>query len=178
MSDDESIMMDAIYDQMIDEQRARKLADDKEQVEAAIIELDPMAESKGLLTYPADTYGETFNAAAMALIDAVQHKTGKEQRNRCKGGTNSGQSRTEAAAERLQRRQEVADGLFESGQYAFKKDAAREVLRREIAYRRSDRDVYGMEKTPDSISDEEEERILDSKGGYLARQLKGPTKQP
>jgi hypothetical protein len=93
MSDDESIMMDANYDQMIDEQRARKLADDKEQVEAAIIELDPMAESKGLLTYPADTYGETLNAAAMALVDSVQHKMCKEQITRRKAGINSGLSR-------------------------------------------------------------------------------------
>ena len=177
MSDDESIMMDANYDQMIDEQRARKLADDKEQVEAAIIELDPMAEAKGLLTYPADTYGETLNAAAMALVDSVQHKMCKELRTRRKAGINSGLSRKETADEKLEKRQEAADPLFESHQYAFKVDVAREVLKGEIAYRRADRDLNGKEKNPEIITGGEEEHyIQNSKCKNLARQLIDPTK--
>ena len=49
-------------------------------------------------------------------------------------------------------------------------------IKREIAYRRSYTDFIGRQKTPESISDKEEEDILKSESGYLARQLIEPTK--
>jgi hypothetical protein len=147
MSDKESIAYDAALDAMADYQHSQHQADLQEQAEVTLMELLPSEDVDDLLTKlkDQDAYGNSLHAVLMGLVNSVQHKTDKEQKNRIKAGINSGLSRTETAVEKLERRQEVADDLFESGLYAFKKDVAEEVIRREIAYRRSCRDFLGRE---------------------------------
>jgi hypothetical protein len=178
MSDHESTMMDAISDLMAEEQYEEHKAGIQEVLEAALIELHPNEDLDSLLNHleSGDEYGDTFHAAVVAMVDSVNLKLSKEQQTRQKAGKNSGESRREAANEKLVERQEAADPLFRSDCYETKKAVAEEVLKREIEYRQSDRDVNGKEKTPEIISDDEEDHILISERDYLARQLKDPRK--